>query len=229
MYDRADVRSKIVSVSWKRVVIMNDAKSVEIPVPGERLAACHPNADTIALLLRRRSTAAVGLTEPGPSPDQVEQLIDIGARVPDHGKLTPWRFIIFEGESRASFGTILGKVFAVKTPDAEAAQIKLEQDRLTRAPLVIAVISSVLEKHKIPVWEQELSAGAVCQNMLIAASAMGFGAQWLTEWYGYDPDIKDALGLRSGERIAGFVYVGTAIDDPVERKRPQPQVGRWKS
>lgn len=207
---------------------MNDTNSAEFPLPGERLAACYTNSDTLTLLKRRRSTAAIGLSEPGPSAEQVEDLIGIGARVPDHGKLAPWRFVIFEDEGRASFGNILSKIFAVKNPDAGAEQIKLEQGRFERAPLVVAVISTVLEKHKIPVWEQELSAGAVCQNMLVAASAMGFAAQWLTEWYAYDPDVKDALGLRSGERIAGFIYVGTAKDEPVERKRPQPHVGRWK-
>lgn len=208
---------------------MNETISAQFPAPGERVAASHASPDTLALLTRRRSTAAIGLTEPGPSPEQVEHLIGIGARVPDHGKMTPWRFILFEGEGRASFGNILGKVFAATTPDATAEQIQFEQQRFLRAPLVIAVISSVLEKHKIPVWEQEMSAGAVCQNLLIGASAMGFAAQWLTEWYAFDPDIKDVMGLRSGERVAGFIYVGTAKEDPVERVRPQPHVGRWKA
>lgn len=207
---------------------MNEHASFEFPAPGDRLTAARESAETLALLARRRSTAAIALGEPGPSEEQVEQLIRIASRVPDHGKLAPWRFIVFEGEARASFGTILGKVFAATNSHVTEEQIRFEQDRFTRAPLVIAVISNVLEKHKIPEWEQILSSGAVCQTLLIAASAMGFGAQWLTEWYGYDPDIKDVLGLRSGERIAGFVYIGTASEDPVERVRPQAQVGRWK-
>jgi len=208
---------------------MNDTPSFENPEPGERLAASHPNPDTLSLLIRRRSTAAIGMSEPGPSSEQIDQLINIAGRVPDHGKLAPWRFILFEGGARQSFGNILGKLFAATTPDADAEQIRFEQNRFTRAPLVIAVISTVLEKHKIPVWEQELSAGAVCQNLLIAASAMGFGAQWLTEWYAYDPDVKDLMGLRSGERIAGFIYIGSTNEDPVERKRPRAHVGRWKA
>lgn len=208
---------------------MNETNSLDFPAPGERISAAHPSRDTLELLTRRRSTAAIGLSEPGPTPEQVEHLIGIGSRVPDHGKLTPWRFILFEGEGRTSFGNILGKVFAATTPDATAEQIRFEQERFLRAPLVIGVVSTVLEKHKIPVWEQELSAGAVCQNLLIGASAMGFAAQWLTEWYAFDPDVKDVLGLRSGERMAGFIYVGTASEDPVERKRPQPHVGRWKA
>jgi len=201
----------------------------EFPAPGERLASSHANADTLTLLTRRRSTTAIALAEPGPSPEQVDQLIGIASRVPDHGKLAPWRFIVFEGSARANFGQVLAKIFAAANPNATPDQIDAEANRFIRAPLVIAVISHVVENHKIPEWEQILSAGAACQNMLIAASAMGFGAQWLTEWYAYDPFVKDALGLRSGERIAGFVYVGSAPDEPVERVRPKPQTGRWKA
>lgn len=208
---------------------MNDKISHDFPAPGERLAASHASAETLALLTRRRSTPAIGLAEPGPDSHQVEHLLGIAARVPDHGKLAPWRFILFEGDARGSFGTILGKVWTVKNPDATHDQTRFEQQRLERAPLVIAVISTVIEHHKIPLWEQELSAGAVCQNLLIAASAMGFGAQWLTEWYAYDSDIKDALGLRSGERIAGYIYIGTATEEVVERPRPRAHVGRWKA
>ncbi|WP_417492774.1 nitroreductase [Maricaulis sp.] len=208
---------------------MNDKISRDFPVPGERLASSHASPDTLALLTRRRSTPAICLSSPGPDAHQVEHLLGIAARVPDHGKLAPWRFILFEGEARSSFGTIMSKVWAVKNPGATADQISFEQQRLERAPLVIAVISTVTEDHKVPVWEQELSAGAVCQNLLIAASAMGFGAQWLTEWYAFDPDIKDALGLRSGERIAGYIYIGTATEEVVERPRPRAHVGRWKA
>tara|TARA_R110000868_G_scaffold86206_2_gene241834 strand:+ start:18869 stop:19495 length:627 start_codon:yes stop_codon:yes gene_type:complete len=208
---------------------MTDPISHEFPHAGERLAPSHRNDETLALLTRRRSTPAIGLSAPGPDASQVEHLIGIASRVPDHGKLAPWRFVLFEGDARKSFGTILGKVWAVKNNGATDDQIRFEQERFERAPLVIAVISTVIEQHKIPTWEQELSAGAVCQNLLIAASAMGFGAQWLTEWYAYDPDIKDALGLRSGERIAGYVYIGTATDDVVERPRPRAHAGRWKA
>jgi len=208
---------------------MNDKTLHDFPAPGEPLAPSHANADTLTLLTRRRSTPAIGLSEPGPDASQVEHLLGIAARVPDHGKLAPWRFILFEGEARSSFGTILGKVWAVKNADSTPDQTRFEQQRFQRAPLVIAVISTVIEQHKVPLWEQELSAGAVCQNLLIAASAMGFGAQWLTEWYAYDPDIKDALGLRSGERIAGYIYIGTANEDVMERPRPRAHVGRWKA
>lgn len=208
---------------------MNQENTVDFPAPGERLAPAHKSPETLALLKRRRSTPAIGLHAPGPDAGQIDELIGIAARVPDHGKLAPWRFVIFENEARTSFGNVLAKVFSAKNAEATPEQIEFERARFERAPLVIAVISTVLEKHPIPVWEQELSSGAACQNMLIAASAMGFGAQWLTEWYAFDPDVKDMLGLRSGERIAGFIYVGTAHDEPVERKRPRPHVGRWKA
>lgn len=207
---------------------MNHNDSAGFPAPGERLAPSHPSQDTLNLLTRRRSTPAIGLSEPGPDSAQIEQLLGIAARVPDHGKLAPWRFIVFQDEARESFGRILGKVWAERTPDATAEQIAFEANRFTRAPLVIAVISKVTEKHAIPLWEQELSAGAVCQNLLIAASAMGFGAQWLTEWYAFDSHAKDALGLRSGERVAGFIYIGSAENEVVERKRPAAQISHWK-
>ena len=185
--------------------------------------------ETIELLHKRRSVVAKNMVPPGPTEQELAQILRAGMRVPDHGKLAPWRFVIFENEARTSFGNVLAKVFSAKNAEATPEQIEFERARFERAPLVIAVISTVLEKHPIPVWEQELSSGAACQNMLIAASAMGFGAQWLTEWYAFDPDVKDMLGLRSGERIAGFIYVGTAHDEPVERKRPRPHVGRWKA
>ena len=143
----------------------------------------------------------------------------LSARVPDHGKLAPWRFILFEGEERAKFGNILRKVTQAENADAPEELLDFEQARFTRAPLVVAVISRVTEKHKIPVWEQQLSAGAVCQNMLIAASAMGFAAQWLTEWYAFDETVKQAMGLLPGERVAGFIYIGTAKEQPRERPR----------
>ena len=207
---------------------MNDEMSkLAFPAPGERLAPFHANPETLALLSRRRSTVALAMSEPGPTPQQVDDLIAIASRVPDHGKLAPWRFIVFQGEARTRFGQVLAKVFKAKTPEATEDQVAFEAGRFERAPLVIAVISSVTENHKIPEWEQILSSGAACQNLLIAASAMGYGAQWLTEWYAFDRDVKSALGLGSGERVAGYLYVGSASDEPVERVRPAARVDHW--
>lgn len=199
------------------------------PTPGETLAASAPSADTLQLLATRRSTVAKNMGGPGPSTEQIEALITLAARVPDHGKLFPWRFIVFEGESRSQFGQLLEARLKTLEPEAPAERLALERSRFDRAPVVIAVISDTNENHKIPEWEQILSAGAACQNLLVAASAMGFAAQWLTEWYAYDKTIKTELGLSPGERVAGFVYVGTAQVEPTERPRKAPRVQRWSA
>lgn len=188
--------------------------------PGDRLPSAIASPDTLALLARRRSTSAKTMGEPGPSPDEVDALIAYGSRVPDHGKIAPWRFIVIRGAGRARIGAAIEAAVRRDEPGAEAGRVALERDRLMRAPVVIAVVSRVKEMHKIPAWEQTLSSGAVCQTMLIAAHAMGYGAQWLTEWYGYDPDVLSAMGLTPHERLAGFIYVGTATEEPTERDRP---------
>ncbi|MGJ3232201.1 MAG: nitroreductase family protein [Oceanicaulis sp.] len=197
------------------------------PEPGEALAASRPSPETLELLARRRSTVAKSMTGPGPSGDQLETLLKIAGRTPDHGKLFPWRFVVFEGEARSRFGEILEARLRELEPDGPEERYALERSRFERAPVVVAVISDVVENHKIPEWEQVLSAGAACQQMLIAASAMGFAAQWLTEWYAYDRVTKKALGLDPGERVAGFIYIGSAAEDPTERPRKAPRVSRW--
>ena len=178
-----------------------------------------PAPDAMALLLSRRSGSAKAMDKPGPSKKQLEQILEAGARAPDHGKLFPWRFIVFEGDGRKRAGDILAA--AAKADGERDKQIEEERARFLRAPVVIAVISAAREQHKIPVWEQELSAGAVCQNILIAAHAMGFVGNWLTEWYAYHPKVKEKIGLKPGERIAGFIYIGTSTVDLEERPRPE--------
>lgn len=178
----------------------------------------HPAPDAIDLLLTRRSGSAKAMQAPGPSKKQVEQLLQAGARVPDHGKLFPWRFIVFEGKGRDRAGDILAEV--MEAEGERAKQVEEERGRFLRAPLVIGVISSARELHKVPVWEQELSAGAVCQNILIAATALGFVGNWLTEWYAFHPVVKAQFGLKPGERVAGFIYIGSARDELEERPRP---------
>ena len=199
----------------------------DFPEPGAKLAPARPSEETLSLLARRRSTVAKNMTGPGPDPAQLETLLQIGARTPDHGKLFPWRFIVFEGEARARFGEILEARLRELEPDGPEERYALERNRFLRAPVVIAVVSDVTENHKIPEWEQILSAGAVCQNLLIGASALGFAAQWLTEWYAYDRVTKKALGLDPGERVAGFIYVGSASCEAEERKRKAPRISRW--
>ncbi|MCH2097106.1 MAG: nitroreductase, partial [Pseudomonadales bacterium] len=139
--------------------------------------------DTLQLLLTRRSVKAIEMIEPGPSPDDLDRILEAAARVPDHGKLGPWRFVRFTGDARLAFGQVLVDAWRAAHPEDENARVELERGRLVRGPVVVAVISSVLPEHKIPEWEQVLSAGAVCMNMLTAAHASGYVAQWLTEWY----------------------------------------------
>ena len=160
------------------------------------------------ILLSRRSVKARDMTGPGPSKEQLASILKAGARVPDHGKLSPWRFILFEGEGRERLADILVNVLV---QDGTTPSLAYEwRSRITAAPVIIGVISSARELIKIPVWEQELSAGAVCQNLLIAAHSLGFVASWLTEWYSYHPVVKQKIGLKPGERMAGFVYIGTS-------------------
>jgi nitroreductase len=178
----------------------------------------HPAPDALDLLLTRRSGSAKAMDKPGPNKKQLAQILQAGARAPDHGKLFPWRFIIFEGDGRARAGDIIAA--AAQTDGERDKQVEEERKRFLRAPVVIGVISSARELHKIPVWEQELSAGAVCQNILVAATALGFVGNWLTEWYAYHPAVKHGLGLKPGERVAGFIYIGTAKESLEERTRP---------
>ena len=187
--------------------------------------------DVLNLLHTRRSTLAKDLSEPGPNNDQLNAILEAGHRVPDHGKLGPWRFILFKEDARLEFGKILAEVFVSHNKDASEAQIQFEQERFNRAPCIIAVVSSPVLDSKIPVWEQQLAAGAVCQNILLSASAIGFGAQWLTEWYAYDQKVLRVLKLNEHEKIAGFIYIGTKQKTPTERKRPtlEERVLNWRT
>jgi len=174
----------------------------------------------IALLQTRRSLKPVELAGPGPSPAELDTLLTIASRVPDHGKLTPWRFIVFEGEARLKAGAAITAAFIAKYPDSKPEQIEFERKRLARAPLVIAVVSKAAPHVKIPEWEQVLSSGAAAMSLVIAAHALGFGATWITEWYAYDRNVLDALGLAPHEKITGFVHIGHPIQVPEDRPRP---------
>lgn len=184
----------------------------------------------LELLTTRRSVMANDLTEPGPSTAQIEQLLAAAHRVPDHGKLGPWRFILFEGDARRQFGQHLADIHARQFPDINSRCLAVEENRLCRAPLVIAVVANIQEHHKIPTWEQQLSVGAACQNLLLAAHAQGFGAQWITEWYSYNEEVNRLLKLADSERLAGFIYIGSYERTPGERVRPplEERVSYWK-
>lgn len=160
------------------------------------------------------------MTEPGPDDETLNTILTAAIRVPDHGKLGPWRFILIRGEARNKLGEVLVDAFKKANPAAEHATLDYERNRFMRAPVIVGVVSRVTPAHKIPEWEQLLSVGAVCQNMLVAAHAAGFVAQWLTEWYSYDATVAAALGLGENERMAGFIYIASPVEPPKDRVRP---------
>jgi len=176
--------------------------------------------DALELLRTRRSLKPVELVAPGPSNAEIETLLTIASRVPDHGKLVPWRFIVFDGDSRLAAGEAIAAAFGRKFPDAKAEQVDYERKRLARAPLVVAVVSRAAPHVKIPEWEQVLSAGAAAMSLVFAAHALGFAANWITEWYAYDRAVLDALGLAPHEKIAGFIHIGRLASAPEDRPRP---------
>jgi len=176
--------------------------------------------DALQLLKTRRSLKPVELAGPGPSAAEIDTLLTIASRVPDHGKLVPWRFIVFEGDARRAAGEAIVTAFRAKYLDSKPEQVEYERNRLARAPLVIAVVSRAGPHMKIPEWEQVLSAGAAAMSLVLAAHAHGYGATWITEWYAYDRGVLDALGLKDNERIAGFVHIGTPVAPPEDRPRP---------
>jgi nitroreductase len=172
-------------------------------------------------LTTRRTIPAAQLADPAPDTETVRTMLTIAARVPDHGKLAPWRFILFDAAARARAVEGLVRI-AERHPDEKERQVRAQKaNGFADAPLVVAVVSTADPEHpKIPLWEQQLSAGAVCFNLLHAAAAHGFSAQWLTGWYAYDAAAVRFLGLKDGERVAGFVHIGTPKMPPTERDRP---------
>src|ERR1700740_70296 len=146
--------------------------------------------DALELLTTRRSFKAVDLAGPAPSQTEIDTLLTVASRVPDHGKLTPWRFIVFDGEARLKAGAAIEAIFRAHHPESTADQIAFERTRLARAPLVVAVVSRAGPHVKIPEWEQVLSAGAAAMNLVLAAHALGYVASWITEWYAYDRGVE---------------------------------------
>jgi nitroreductase len=176
--------------------------------------------DTLELLKTRRSVKPEELAGPPPSAQEIDTLLTVAARVPDHGKLAPWRFIVFAGDRRLAAGDAIVAAFRTKYPGATGEQIELERRRLARAPLVIAVVSRAAPHVKIPEWEQVLSAGAAAMNLTIAARALGYATAWITEWYAYDRAVLAGLGLAEHEKIVGFVHIGRIDHTPEDRTRP---------
>lgn len=176
-----------------------------------------PSAEMRRRLAHRRSAPAQALAAPGPSAEQVTDILHIGARTPDHGKLFPWRFVVLGPTTRADIAARLDP-FADRQPDAKKARAVLA--KLVNPPVSILVVSTPTPGHKVSVWEQELSVGAVCMNISHAANALGFSTSWITDWYAYDRDALALFGVGEGERIAGFIHIGTLAEPPLERPRP---------
>ena len=186
---------------------------------------------TLELLQKRRSAKAMLLTAPGPTAAELETILGCAARVPDHKKLVPWRFIVFEGEARAKFGEILARAVAAEEKEPPSpVRLEMERGRLTRAPTVVCVVSRVVPTPGAPEIEQLLSCGAAGMNLCLAANALGYGTCWLTEWYSFSPAVGKALGLAANERIAGFIYIGTNSAPQDDRERPvlADIVTRWQ-
>ncbi|MBW8446169.1 MAG: nitroreductase [Arenimonas sp.] len=174
----------------------------------------------IDYLAKRRSVPAFQMCEPGPSTAELEEMLTLAVRVPDHGKLAPWRFVIYRGAARAEIGEALLAMALDKNPALSEEMIAVERARFTRAPVVIGVISTAGPHAKIPEWEQLMSAGAVCLNLLMAANALGYVSNWLTEWFAYDENAHPLLGIKPGEKVAGFIHIGSTTFPITERPRP---------
>ena len=171
-------------------------------------------------LMTRRSTGIAFLSEPGPSADELQVLLTMATRVPDHGKITPWRLVVFEGDARVQVGEKLAAIAARNNPELDDASLAIERQRFLPAPLTIMVISSPQDHPKVPKLEQLLSAGNVAFNLLHGAAALGYGASWVTRWYAFDEEASTMLGARAGEQIIGFVHIGTAKAAMDDRPRP---------
>ena len=171
----------------------------------------------------RRSTPSRLLAEPGPDPGQLRQLLDWAVRVPDHGRLAPWRFLRIQGAARHRLGERLAARGRDRDPNASEASIDKDRLRFSHAPLVLVVVGRIQPGHKIPEQEQLLSGGAVCFALLLGAHELGFGAQWLTGWPAYDPEVANWLGLAGHERVLGFIHIGTPNEAVPERERPDPE------
>jgi nitroreductase len=174
----------------------------------------------LSFLKTRKSASAKAMGGPGPTPQQIAEIIEISVRVPDHGKLNPWRFIVFEGEARGKIGAQFADIWAKAHPDHGENILAFQRGFLERAPVVIGVISTAAQHGKIPVWEQQLSSAAVCFTMELAAQAMGFDVQWMTDWVAYDEQAKTAMGVSPAEQIAGLIFIGKSAVPLEDRPRP---------
>jgi nitroreductase len=189
-----------------------------IPREGEPADPVRESADTLALLARRRSIKLMQMIDPAPAVAEIDALIGLAGRVPDHGKLGPWRFVVIAGEARERAGAVLADVIR-NDEGVDTDRLDFVRGWFLRAPACVMVVSTAAPHPKIPEWEQQLSAGAACFSLLLGAHALGYAGCWLTEWPAYDARARAALGLAEHERIAGFIYLGSTQQQPSERVR----------
>ena len=199
------------------------------PSVGEAMPATRPSETARDFLALRRSANKAAISDPGPDAKTLDSILAAATRVPDHRRLSPWRFIVLEGDARTAFGEAAAKVQLEENPHATEKAVEDTKALLLRAPVVVAVVSSPKDDNRTPIWEQELSAGALAYNLLLTANAAGWAGAWLTEWIAFSNGINKLLGLEHGERLAGYIYLGTATMDPQERARPDPSplISRW--
>ncbi len=174
----------------------------------------------LSALDARRSVPSRQLTEPGPDDATVLRMLQSAVRVPDHGKLVPFRFIRLAGDARVALGRFVAERDRQRDPQVSDAQLEKDLQRFSHAPLVLVVVTRIREHPKVPAQEQLMTAGCVCFALMQAAQALGFGAQWLTAWMAFDAGVHAHLGLAEGEGIAGFIHIGTAAMEVPERERP---------
>ena len=199
------------------------------PIPpsyGAPLPAVRPSAEIREFLALRRSISKRGIVDPGPDDAALRELLTVSMRVPDHRRVAPWRFIIFRGEDRDAFNRAAVEIQRKESPTATETMLAETAITMSRAPVIVAVVFSPNRGHKTPVWEQMLSTGAVCYNLLLSANACGWAGAWLTEWVCFSPGIAELLSMGPNERLAGMIYLGTPSADPQERMRPEPTADR---
>lgn len=187
-------------------------------------------SSTLRLLETRRSARPRDLVAPGPDAAELRRILTIALRTPDHGKLAPWRFVHVPAGARDDFAALLEAAYRAANPDPGRLEIEAVHRFARQAPELVVALSAPVAPHKIPVWEQELSCGAACMNLMLAAHALGYAAGWVTGWAAYSDAVLRALGGRPGERIAGFIFLGTAGAAPEERVRPEYDeiVSEWR-
>lgn len=174
----------------------------------------------IDYFLTRRSVTLPFLAEPAPDAAELETMLTIAARVPDHGKLAPWRMITYSGDQRVAVGERLAEIAKANNPNISDEQLEVERTQFLPAPLTIGVVSTASIHPKIPEFEQLISAGCVAFNLVHAAFALGYGAHWVTRWFAYDDEAATMLGAKEGERFVGFVHIGTPQTRLEDRDRP---------